>query len=88
MNEKIKKRNILDLQFQKYLVISSTSVVIAFTYVIGATIAILSRQIKLDDFAMMGAIFIISAGVLGVCSIIFFNSIFHLRNILSLVKGL
>ena len=88
MNEEIKKKNILDLQFQKYLVAASTSVIIAFTYAIGVSIAIFSRQIRLDDFISMGAIFVISVGVLGVCSIIFFNAIFHLKNILLIVRNL
>ena len=81
MDEDIKKKNILDLQFQKYLVIASTSVVVAFTYFIGIGIAIFAEQIKLDDFFIMGAVFVISAGILGVCSILFFNAVFHLKNI-------
>lgn len=88
MDEETKKKNILDLQFQKYLIIASTSIIIAFTYVIGVCIAIFSKQIRLDDFSIMGAIFVISAGVLGVCSIIFFNAVFHLKNIPAVVKDL
>lgn len=88
MNDETKKKNILDLQFQKYLVAASTSVIIAFTYVIGVSIAIFSKQIRLDDFNSMGAVFVISVGVLGICSIIFFNSIFHLKNIPLVVKSL
>jgi len=88
MEENIKKKNVLDLHFQKYLSIATTSVIIAFTYFIGIGIAILTKQIKLDDFIVMGAVFVISAGVLGVCSILFFNAIFHLKNIPEIVKSL
>ena len=88
MNEETKKKNILDLQFQKYLIIASTSVVIAFTYAIGVGIALFTKQIKLDDFIIMGALFVISAGILGGCSILFFNAIFHLKNIPKVVKEL
>ena len=88
MDEKTKKKNILDLQFQKYLIISSTSVVIAFTYAIGVGIALLTKQIKLNDFISMGALFVISAGVLGTWFIFFYNAIFHLKNILKLLKEL
>ncbi|MEK6873982.1 MAG: hypothetical protein AABW91_03980 [Nanoarchaeota archaeon] len=88
MDDGTKKKNILDLQFQKYLIVASTSVIIAFTYVIGLGIAVLSKQIRLDDFNIMGAIFVISAGVLGICSIIFFNAVFHLKNIPLVVKNL
>ena len=88
MDEKTKKKNILDLQFQKYLIIASTSVVIAFTYAIGVGVALFAKQIKLDDFISMGALFVISAGILGSCSILFFNAIFHLKNIPQVLKEL
>jgi len=87
MNERTKK-NILDLQFQKYLVIASTSVIIAFTYIVGISIALFSEQIQLNDFIRMIALFAISAGILGYCSILFYNSAFHLKNILKLLKDL
>ena len=88
MNDETKKKNILDLQFQKYLVVASTSVIIGFTYAIGVGIALFSKQIRLDDFNSMGAIFVISVGVLSVCSISFFNAVFHLKNIPLVVKSL
>jgi len=86
MDDEVKRKNVLDLQYQKYLVVASTSVIIAFTYLIGVGLAILTRQIALGDFVSMGAVFVISAGVLGVCSILFFNAVFHLRNILRVMK--
>ena len=88
MDNETKRKNILDLQFQKYLVVASTSVIIAFTYSIGIGVAIFSKQIRLDDFNNMGTIFVISVGILGVCSIIFFNAIFHLKNIPLVLKNL
>ena len=88
MDDETKNKNILDLQFQKYLVVASTSVIIAFTYAIGVGIAIFSKQVRLEDFNSMGAIFVISVGVLGVCSIIFLNAIFHLKNIPLVLKNL
>ncbi len=60
MNDETKRKNILDLQFQKYLVVASTSVIIAFTYIIGVGIAIFSKQIRLDDFSSMAALLVIS----------------------------
>ena len=44
MNDEIKKKNILDLQFQKYLVVASTSVIVAFTYIIGMGIAFFQNK--------------------------------------------
>ncbi|MEK6855399.1 MAG: hypothetical protein AABX73_04210 [Nanoarchaeota archaeon] len=61
MDEENKKKNILDLQFQKYLIIASTSVILAFTYAIGVGIALFSKQIRLNNFNDMGALFVISA---------------------------
>ncbi len=86
MDEGIKKKNVLDLQFQKYLTISSTSVIIMFTYVIGVVIAFLTKQIKLNDFVIMGILFVISAGVFGIGSVLFFKSLFHLKNIPEVLK--
>jgi len=48
MNDETKK-NILDLQFQKYLIIASTSVIIFFTYIIGVGITVLTKQINLNS---------------------------------------
>ena len=88
MDNKTKGKNILDLQFQKYLVVASTSVIIAFTYAIGVGIAVFSKQIRLDDFNSMGAVFVISVGVLGICYIAFSKAIFHLKNIPQVIKDL
>ncbi len=86
MDEGIKKKNVLDLQFQKYLIIASTSVILTFTYFIGAGLAVLTGQIRLDDFVAIGVVLVISIGVLSVCVILFFNSLFHLKNIPKVVK--
>ena len=88
MDDKTKKKNILDLQFQKYLTVASTSIIIAFTYFIGIGLAILTNQIKLNDFVSMGAVFVISVGVLGTSALLFFNANFHLKNIPKVVKEL
>jgi hypothetical protein len=86
MNEELKKKNILDLQFQKYLTIASTSVIIAFTYFIGVGIAIFTKQVDLEDYIGVGVLIVMSFGILGICSALFFNAVFHLRNIPKIVK--
>ena len=88
MEEETKKKNILDLQFQKYLTIASTSLIVAFTYFIGVGIAILTKQVMLNDFIVMGVLFVISAGILGICSALFFNAVFHIKNIPQVLKEL
>jgi len=66
----------------------ASSIIYVSQYTIGVGIAIFSKQIELDNFVSMGVLFVISVGVLGFCSIIFFNALFHLRNIPQLVKNL
>ena len=86
MDDEVKRKNVLDLQFQKYLIISSTSIIIMFTYIVGVGIAILTKQIKLNDFIVMGILFVISAVVFGFGSILFFKALFHLKNIPEVLK--
>ena len=82
MDEQLRRKNVLDLQFQKYLTIASTSIIITFTYLIGVVISILTKQINLNDFISMGVLIVISFGILGICSALFFNAVFHIKNIL------
>ena len=88
MDEETKKKNILDLHFQKYLIIASTSVLVAFTYIIGVVIAFLAKQIKLDNSNTISIFLALSGTVLGFCSIIFFNALYHIKNIPKVVKNL
>ena len=86
MEEELKRKNVLDLQFQKYLTIASTSIIIAFTYFIGVGITILTKQVNLSDFISVGVLIVISLGILGICSALFFNAVFHIRKIPKIVK--
>ena len=87
IEDELKKKNILDLQFQKYLNISSTSIIVAFTYLIGVGIALLTERISYNKVSI-SALAIISIGLLGACAIFFFNSLYHLKNIPRVVKDL
>ncbi len=82
------KKNILDLHFQKNLVIMSTLVIIIFTYFIAVAIAYMTGQIKLDDPFTVILIFVFTIAFLGVGSAFFFNSYFHIRNIPRVLKSL
>ena len=88
MDDETKKKNILDLQFQKYLILASTSIIIMFTYLVGVGIAILTKQVDFKDFIVMGVLFVISGGILGICSALFFKAIFHLKNIPEVLKDI
>jgi len=52
MDNRITK-NILDLNFQKYLIIASTSVVIICTYLIGVAIGFVTKQIAINTFSII-----------------------------------
>lgn len=60
--------------------------IIGFIYFIGVGIAIITKQINIGDFVSMASLFIISAGILGICSFFFFKAIFHIKNIPKVVK--
>ncbi len=113
------RKNILDLHFQKYLIIASTSAIVAFTYIIGVGIAFIkksffspcpeghglcetsgcsrlhscssnldiTKQITIDLFSL-SILIIFSVIVFGICSILFFYSLFHIKSILGVLKNL
>ncbi len=85
MNNKIKK-NILDLYFQKHLVIASTSIIIAFTYLVGVGIALLTKQIKLHDFTSIKVVVIFSILIISSCIILFIKASYQIRNISEILK--
>jgi len=43
------RKNILDLEYNKYLQYYTTSIILLFTYVIGIAIALLTRQIDYNN---------------------------------------
>ena len=47
------RKNILDLQYNKYLQYSTTSVIILFTYLIGLALAFITQQIDYKDPASL-----------------------------------
>lgn len=86
-NENIKK-NLLDLNFQKYLVISSTSIIITFTYLIGFGIALMTGQINFDSLKNTLLILGFSTVLFGVCSFLFLNAYINIKNILKEIQNL
>jgi hypothetical protein len=89
MNDKILiKKNILDAELQKYFQISSTSIIISFTYTIGIIIALLSNQINLKNLSNLLMLIIISAIVLGLASMFFINSSIKIKKIIKAIKNL
>ncbi len=77
----------MDLNFQKHLVIASTTVVILFTYVIGVFIALITGAIKFDYF-YFGIFSGVSILLLGSCGFIFSRSYRKIKNIPEEIKSL
>ncbi len=82
------KKNLLDLQFQKYLVIASTSFITAFTYIVGVFVALISKQISLKSWIIVTVLIGTSIAVLGPCILIFYKTTSHIKNILLILKSL
>ena len=80
LNDKIKK-NLLDLQYNKYLQYYNTSIIVLFTYFIGAAIALLTRQIDYTSQKQMLLLGIISIPVITVCVLLMLKFRNHLKNI-------
>jgi hypothetical protein len=81
------KKNILDLQFQKYLIKASTSIVVAFTYLVGVFVSLIAKDIDLKNYDVVSILIGISIFVLAPCTLVFYRSTFHIKNILSILKN-
>ncbi len=72
------KKNLLDLDMQKYLQLTTTSIIIAFSYSIGIFIVIITNQADLKDPEIYALFIIVTVFVLGYTSALFilgFNKI-------------
>ena len=85
MNNTIEK-NILDLRFQKYLVIASTAIIIFFTYIIGAAIALIAKQI-VGIFSILLVVFL-SVAIGSFCMALFFHARNKMEDIVATLKEL
>ena len=87
LSDKVKK-NLLDLQYNKYLQYYTTSIIILFTFFIGVSLAFITKQIDMSEpkqFLSLSVISI-SATVLIILSMLHFKS--HQQNILDEIKNL
>ena len=84
MNDKAKK-NILDLNYNKYLQYKITSIIVAATYLFAVAIALITKQLKLDSYIQMTVLAILSIVVLTPCIYFIINSNKHLKRILNII---
>ena len=76
MDSKILK-NLLDLEYNKYLQIYHTSIVLLFSFLIGVLIALLTNQIDFSNMAQVGIFFTVT--IMIIFSIIGFMVTSHYR---------
>ena len=82
------KKNLLDLQYAKYLQYYTTAVIILFTYGIGVAIAFITKQIDFYSIGQMLLVFLISMAVVSVVVMLMLDFKGHLSNITAEIKKL
>jgi len=80
LSEKVKK-NLLDLQYTKYLQYYNTSIIILFTYVIGVAIAFITKQIDYKSLNQLYLVGLISLITISIVISLMLNFKKHLSNI-------
>ena len=80
IDDKIKK-NLLDLAYNKYLVYQTTTIVIIFTYLVGLSLALISKQIDLQNTGQLLATIIVTLSLLSTATLYFSKTKSHLRQI-------
>lgn len=88
MDKILIKKNLLDADLQKYLQIASTTVIIAFTYLIGISIAYLSNQIDFNNIVSMGSALLLTAIIIIPSYLLFRHSIKKIKEITKSIKNL
>jgi len=58
------KKNLLDLKYNKYLQYYNTLVIVLFTYIIGAFIAFITKQIDYENMVQITIFISVSIGVI------------------------
>jgi len=82
------KKNILDLQYNKYLQYYNTSIIILFTYYVGVGIAFLTKQLNLGDSRQFLSFGLVSISITTVIILLMLNFRSHQQKILEEIKKL
>lgn len=82
------KKNLLDLQYYKYLQYYNTSIIVLFTYFIGVIIAFITKQISHKNINQLLLVMAISITVISFIISFMLKFKEHLINILQEVKKL
>tara|TARA_Y100000294_G_scaffold177972_1_gene206021 strand:+ start:2336 stop:2629 length:294 start_codon:yes stop_codon:yes gene_type:complete len=87
LSEKVKK-NLLDINYSKYLQYFNTTIIISFTYIIGVSIAFITKQVNYRDPKQLFLVALISIGFLGIMVILLLKFKEHIDNIPKQIKKL
>lgn len=82
------RKNILDTDLQKYLQLASVSIIIAFTFLIGIAIALLTHQINWENPIDIGVLSTLSIFVLGLSSFFFIKSMNKIKRITKAIRNM
>lgn len=82
------KKNLLDLEYTKYLQYFNTSIIFLFTYIIGITIAFITKQIDYRSSKQLLSVIIISIVLIGAIIAFMFNFEDNLKRIPKEIKKL
>ena len=87
MKDKVKK-NIFDLEYNRYLQYYNTAIIILFTYVIGIAIAFFARQIEFTNISQLFIIGLFSLFVSGIIIVFMIYCRNKMKNILEGIRSL
>ncbi len=82
------RKNLLDLDMQKYLQLASTSIVICFSYLIGVFIVIITNQFNFENPGIYRLFVVVTVFVLGYTSILFFVGFKKIQRISKAVRDM
>jgi len=82
------RKNILDLSFQKHLIIASSCFVILSTYLIAVIIAIMTKQIDTNNINSISLLILSSLIILIFFLYFFIKSVKHIKNIPEIILNL
>jgi len=85
---KTAKKNLLDLNHDKYLQYFNTSIIITFTYVVGMAIAFFTKQIDYNNPNQLFLLGVISIAFLGLISLLLFKFKDDMENIKAEIRRL
>ena len=82
------KKNLLDLDMQKYLQLTTTSVIIAFSYFIGVFIVIITNQIDFSNQSIYRLFVIVTIFILGYSSVLFIVGFKKIQRISKAIRSM